>query len=33
VRDAVAGVMDATSFGELVRRAEESAGKQGRYYI
>jgi|CXWL01.1.fsa_nt_gi Rrf2 family protein len=33
VRDAVAGVMDATSFGELVRRAEETGSKRGRYYI
>ena len=33
VRDAVAGVMDSVSFGELVRRAEEAGGKSGRYYI
>ncbi len=33
VRDAVASVMDATSFGELVRRAEESGGRKGRYVI
>lgn len=33
VRDAVAGVMDSVSFGELVRRAEETGGKRGRYYI
>lgn len=33
VRDAVAGVMDSVSFGELVRRSEEASGKQGRYYI
>ncbi len=33
VRDAVASVMDATSFGELVRRAEEIPTKKGRYYI
>jgi Rrf2 family protein len=33
VRDAVASVMDATSFGELVRRAEQAGGKQGRYFI
>jgi Rrf2 family protein len=31
VRDAVAGVMDAISFGELVRRSEETATP--RYYI
>ena len=33
VRDAVAGIMDRTSFGELVRRAEEAGGAKGRYVI
>jgi len=33
VRDAVASVMDATSFGELVKRSEETGGRRGRYYI
>lgn len=33
VRDAVAGTMDKTSFGELVRRAEEAGGTKGRYVI
>ena len=33
VRDAVAGVMDATSLGELVKRSEETGGTRGRYYI
>lgn len=33
VRDAVAAVMDSTSFGELVRRAERAGGAKGRYVI
>lgn len=33
VRDAVSSVMDSTSFGELVRRAEQAGGKKGRYVI
>ena len=33
VRDAVAGVMDSVSFGELVRRAETAEGAASRYAI
>lgn len=33
VRDAVAGVMDAVSFGDLVRRAESVEPAPGRYSI
>jgi Rrf2 family protein len=33
VRDAVAGVMDRVSFGELARRADAEIQAQNRYYI
>jgi Rrf2 family protein len=33
VRDAVADVMDNISFGELVRRAEDTGATKGRYQI